>query len=305
MSADSLNWELCRSFLIVLREGNLSRAARALQLTQPTLGRHIDEMEAALGVALFTRSPQGLTPTESAYELRPHAQAMATAAEALTRAASGSASEARGVIRITAPEIIGAELMPPILSAFHAKYPAVTIELALTNVTENLLQREADIGVRAVRPTQTGLTARKIGDVRFGLYAHRAYLERNGTPRSMAELRDHTLVGFDKGGPAIKALREMPNQLSRDLFALRSDSALAQIAFVRAGYGIGRGPDITVRNDPDLVPVLADQYGVPAELWVAMHEDARASRRMRLMFDHLADSLTAYAAKGKKRKKSG
>src|SRR5262249_21660115 len=72
-----LNWELCRTFLAVLREGNLSRAARALQLTQPTVGRHIDEIERALGIALFTRAPQGLTPTDAAFELKPHAAAMA------------------------------------------------------------------------------------------------------------------------------------------------------------------------------------------------------------------------------------
>src|SRR5882757_6624000 len=109
----TLNWDLCRSFLAVLREGNLSRAARVLQLTQPTLGRHIDEIEAALGVALFTRSPQGLTPTDAAFELRPHAEAMAAAGDALVRAASGNMAEARGIVRVTAPEVFGVELRPP------------------------------------------------------------------------------------------------------------------------------------------------------------------------------------------------
>jgi len=276
---------------MVLREGNLSRAARLLDLTQPTLGRHINELERALGLSLFTRSPRGLKPTDAAFELRPHAQSMAAAADALLRAASGSASEARGVVRITAPEIIGAEILPAILTRFRAKYPAVTVELALTNVTENLLAREADIAVRLVRPDQAALVAQKVGKVRFRCYAHRDYLKRHGVPKSFADLAGHTLVGFDKGGTAIKALREMPNPLSRDDFAFRSDSALAQIAMVRAGYGIGRGADIAVRFDPDLVPLL-DSYCVEVDLWVAMHEDARKNRRMRLMFDHLAASLT-------------
>src|SRR5215813_2786705 len=112
MTKSNVNWELWRSFLAVMREGNLSRAARLLEITQPTVGRHIDELEAALGLALFTRSPHGLVPTDAAFELRPHAQAMATAADALLRAASGSAGEARGIVRITAPEVIGVELMP-------------------------------------------------------------------------------------------------------------------------------------------------------------------------------------------------
>jgi len=151
MSQADIDWELCRSFLAVFREGNLSRAARALRLTQPTLGRHIDEIERVLGVVLFTRSPQGLTPTDAAFDLRPHAQAMAAAAEALVRAASGSSKEARGTVRITVPEWIGVEVLPPSLAGFHARYPGIIFELALTNRTEDLLRREADIGVRMVR----------------------------------------------------------------------------------------------------------------------------------------------------------
>jgi DNA-binding transcriptional LysR family regulator len=229
---------------------------------------------------------------------------MAAAAEALLRTASGSATEARGVVRITAPEIIGAEILPAILTSFRKKYPGVTIELALTNVTENLLAREADIAVRLVQPDQAALVAKKVGKVRFCCYAHRDYLKRHGTPRSFDDLSAHTLIGFDKGGTAIKALRDIPNPLSREDFAFRSDSALAQIAMVRAGYGIGRGADIAARFDPDLVPLFADQYCVEVDLWVAMHEDSRGSRRMRLMFDHLAASLTALSRQsGKLRRK--
>ena len=300
MAKTAIGWELWRSFLMVLRQGNLSRAARLLGLTQPTLGRHISELERSLGLCLFTRSPRGLAPTDAAFELKPHAQAMAIAADALLRTASGSASEARGVVRITAPEIIGAEILPAILTAFRKKYPGVTVELALTNVTENLLAREADIAVRLVRPDQAALVAKKVGKVRFGCYAHRDYLKRHGTPRSFADLKSHSLIGFDKGGTAIKALRDLPDPLARDDFAFRSDSALAQIAMVRAGYGIGRGADIAARSDPDLVPLLAGQYCVEVDLWVAMHEDARASRRTRLMFDHLAASLKALDARSSK-----
>lgn len=306
MTTAPLNWQLCRSFLAVLREGNLSRAARSLGLTQPTLGRHIDEMETALGVALFTRSPQGLTPTDAAFELKPHAQAMASAADALVRAASGGSGEARGTVRVTVSELVGAELMPEILKAFHEKYPAIDIELVLTNVTENLLQREADIAVRMAAPTQSALYARKLGPVRFGLYAHRDYIARRGMPRSIAELREHTLIGFDKGAMGIKALREAPGPISRDAFALRSDSPVAQIAMARAGLGIGRGADLIARRDPNLTPVLEDQYGVVVDMWVVMHEDARATRRTRLLFDHLAASLQKMTLPaGKTRRRSG
>src|SRR5262245_51672015 len=235
MTSAPLSWELCRSFLAVLREGNLSRAARALHLTQPTLGRHIDEIEKALGVSLFTRSPQGLRPTEEAFQLKPHAQAMAEAAEALVRTASGGPEEARGTVRITVPELVGTELMPSILTSFRAKHPAIAIELVLTNSTENLLEREADIAVRLVPPAQGALVARKIGPVRFGFYAHRDYIARCGMPRSLDELRKHTLIGFDKEPVAIRVLRNNPSPVAREAYALRSDSPVAQIAMGRAG----------------------------------------------------------------------
>lgn len=291
MTSAPLNWEWCRSFLAVLREGNLSRAARALRLTQPTLGRHIDELEKALGVSLFTRSPQGLKPTDEAFQLKPHAQTMAEAADAVVRAASGNSEEARGTVRITVPELVGIELMPAILTSFHAKHPAIAVELVLTNATENLLQRESDVAVRLVPPTQTALVARKVGQVRFGFYAHRDYIARRGMPRSLAELRKHTLIGFDKEPVAIRLLRNNPSPISREAYALRSDSPAAQIAMERAAFGIGGNADFIARKDPNLVPVLPEDYGMHTEMWVVMHEDLRGIRRMRLMFDHLAASL--------------
>jgi DNA-binding transcriptional LysR family regulator len=303
MTYTPLAWELCRSFLAVLREGNLSRAALALKLTQPTVGRHIAELEKTLGVSLFTRSPQGLKPTAESLQLKPHAEAMAASAEALVRTASGGSDEARGTVRVTVPELVGTELMPPILTSFRAKHPAIAIELVLTNATENLLEREADIAVRLVPPAQGALVARKIGQVRFGFYAHRDYIARNGMPRSFADLRKHTLIGFDKVPVAIRVLRNTPNPISREAYALRSDSPVAQIAMERAGFGIGGNADFIARKDPNLVPVLPEAYGMQTEMWVVMHEDQRGIRRARLMFDHLAASLVDALARPSARRK--
>jgi DNA-binding transcriptional LysR family regulator len=296
MTSPKLSWDVCQSFLAVLRDGNLSRAARALQLTQPTIGRHIEEIEHSLGVSLFVRSPQGLSPTDAAFDLRPHAEAMAAAADALLRTASGSAGDTTGTIRITAPEILGAEALPPILTEFRNQYPGIIIELALTHRTEDLLRREADIAVRMVRPTQNALVARKVGDVRFSLYAHRAYLDRYGAPETVEALSRHSLIGFDKGMVFIRPLLEANTPLVHEALSFRSDNALAQLAAIRAGFGIGGCPQAIARRDPNLVPVLANLYDVKVDLWVAMHEDERSNRRMRLMFDHLAAALKAFTS---------
>lgn len=287
-------WELYRSFLAVVREGSLSGAARALGLTQPTIGRHIDALEEALGIALFTRSQTGLNATEGALALVPHAEAMASAAEALQRAASGEAEEDRGTVRITASEMIGTEVLPPILARFREAHPRIAVELLISNRSEDLLRREADIAIRMIRPTQTALVARKVGVVHLGLFAHPAYLERHGAPSTADELGAHAIIGFDRE-PSIRRIVQLGMTLSRDLFAFRCDSDVAQFAALRAGYGIGVCQYALAKRN-GLARVLPEIEVFELDVWVAMHEDLKTSRRMRLMFDHLAAELADYVA---------
>ncbi len=295
MSDGGPDWDLYRSFLAVLESGSLSGAARSLAIAQPTVGRHIETLEQALnGTTLFTRSPGGLRPTEAALALAPHAQAMAAAAEALVRTASGEATGVRGVIRVTASDIVGAEILPAILTDFRERYPEVSIELVLSNRQEDLLRRDADIAVRMARPIQNALTARRVGAVRIGLYAHRSYLQKHGVPRSMADLAGHTLIGYDRIQPPRDALDQIDVDVTRVLFALRSDSDLAQLAAMRAGFGICACQPAIAKRDPNLVPILPEAFGFHIEAWVVMHEDLKSSRRMRLMFDHLVEGMKAY-----------
>ncbi|HXQ12508.1 MAG TPA: LysR family transcriptional regulator [Caulobacteraceae bacterium] len=289
-------WDLYRAFLAVLDTGSLSGAARRLGLTQPTLGRQIEALERALGgQALFTRSPSGLRPTDASLALRPHAEAMAAAAEALLRTASGAADEARGVVRVTTSQVMGAEVLPEILARFHEDHPEIAIELVLSDRQEDLLRRDADIAVRMARPTQAALTARRIGAVPVGLFAHRRYLERHGAPASLGQA-GVSAIGFDRNLEMLSALRALDIRLDREMFALRSDSDVAQMAALRAGFGVGACQYGIARRDPNLVPVLVDSFRFDLECWVAMHEDLRANLRMRLMFDALAEGLKAYVA---------
>lgn len=287
-------WELHRSFLAVVKEGSLSAAARRLALTQPTLGRHIAALEAALAVPLFTRAPSGLAPTAAARDLLPHAEAMAAAAEALIRAASGEAAEERGTVRLTASEIIGAEVLPPMLERFAKTHPAIAIELVLTNRAEDLLRHEADLAVRMARPRQSALLARRIGSMGIGLYAHRRYVESFGLPRSIEELRRHRLIGFDRDDSAWRSVGAAEIAAAQARFVLKSDSDLAQLAALRAGIGIGGVQHGIARRDPDLVAVLPRAFAFALPIWLVLHEDLRASRRVGLLLDHLAGELAAY-----------
>lgn len=294
MASHDPGWELYRSFLAVMREGSLSAAARALGMTQPSLGRHMRELESALGAPLFARSPQGLAPTELAHELVPHAQAMASAAAALQRTASAGREEISGTVRLTASEVIGAEVLPPILTTFRERHPGIVIELVLSNQTTDLLRRDADIAVRMVQPTQEALVARHVGRIELGLFAHRLYLDMHGQPATLAELAGHALIGFDTEQPYIRKLRPEGLPYAREHFALRTDSDLASLAALRAGFGIGFAQVNLARRDPQLVRLLAEELSMPLPAWVVMHEDLRQSLRVRRLFAHLVEALEAY-----------
>ncbi|HEY8683715.1 MAG TPA: LysR family transcriptional regulator [Rhodanobacter sp.] len=287
-------WELYRSFLAVIREGSLSAAARSLGMTQPTLGRHIRQLESDLDVVLFTRSPQGLMSTDLADELATHAQAMYATSAALRRAASGSNSEVRGVVRVTCSEVIGAEVLPPMLTDLRQRQPGIVIELSLSNRSEDLLRKDADIAVRMIRPVQGALVARHVGAIPLGLYAHRRYLKANGTPRVLDDLHQHTIIGYDHETPALRAIREKL-QFGREDFSLRTDSDLAQLAAIRAAYGIGGCQCALAERDKNLLRVLPQAFAPSLDTWLVMHEDLKASRRTRIVFDHLAAALADYA----------
>lgn len=288
-------WELYRSFLAVMREGSLSGAARALGMTQPSLGRHMRELESALGAVLFARSPQGLAPTELAHELIPHAEAMASASAALRRAASAGRDAISGAVRISASVVIGAEVLPPILTAFRERHPGIVIELVLSNQTTDVLRRDADIAIRMVQPTQDALVARHVGQVMLGLFAHRRYLEAHGRPATLAELAGHALIGFDTELPYIRRMRPEGVPYARENFALRTDDDLAALAALRAGFGIGIVQVNLARRDPQLVHLLPDDLAIPLDTWVVMHEDLRQSLRVRRLFDYLGEALGEYA----------
>jgi len=292
-------WDLYRSFLAVLRLGSLSAAARALGLTQPTIGRHIASLQRALGGrALFTRSQTGLLPTDAAHKLRPHAEDMAAAAAAFVRTGSANVEEMGGVVRLTAAEVLGVEVLPLILSDFRADYPAIAIELSLSNQIADLLRRDADIAVRMVRPQQKALLAKRVGKLALGFYAHRRYLERCGYPDRLEDLPAQTLIGFDRTPPSGDLLKSVPVPVpvTRELFAFRCDNDLAQLAALRAGFGIGICHAGIARRDPNLLPLFSKRFKIELEIWIVMHSDLRRNSRMRALFDYLAVRLAQYCA---------
>lgn len=294
MSLRPPDWDQLHALHAVLAHGSLSAAARELGLSQPTVRRQIESLEARTGAALFTRTPAGLTPTETARALAGLVETMAHAADAVVRTASADAGAIAGTVRISASEVIAAEVLPGVLAALLAAHPALALEISASNRTEDVLRREVDIAVRMTRPVQEALRARKVGEVRVCLCARRDYLARAGTPQTLDDLRVHRLVGLDQPTPLLRDLQQQGYPIARDWFGLRSDSDAVQHAAIRAGIGIGGMQAPLIARSPDLVPVLEGQFGLALETWVVAHEDLRGVARIAAVFDALVEGLAAY-----------
>jgi DNA-binding transcriptional LysR family regulator len=294
--ASTIGWELYRSFLAVLDEGSLSGAARALGVAQPTVGRHVAALEKALGIALFTRSQLGLMATEAGLSLRIYAESMHSTAAALERAAASQGTGVRGTVRITASDVIGVEVLPPIITRLRDRHPDLAVELVLTDRVQDLLRREADIAVRMLRPRQALLVARRVGEIEVGLHAHKRYVSRHGMPSNVADLATHSLIGFDQVTAFVRSAGKVLAGLRREAFAMRTDNNLVQLALIRSGAGIGACQTAIARRDDSLVRILPKQFSLPLETWITMHEDLRNSPRCRVTFDALVKGLQQHVA---------
>jgi len=296
---NTIGWEFYRTFLAVLNEGSLSGAARALGITQPTVGRHISALEASFRQPLFIRSQEGLLPTEAALSLRGYAEAMEDTAAALARAATSRGQEITGTVRVSASEIIAVEVLPPMLARLKQSHPQLKIELVSTNRVQDLLRREADIAVRMTPPKQEALIARHVGDVELGIYAHTDYLQRHGKPATLADLTGHALIGFDEETPFLRAATKQLPAWHRDAFTFRTDSDVAQLALIRAGCGIGWCQSVLAERSPGLVRVLPGQCIFWLETWVTLHENLRNSPRCKATYDALVRCLQQHTAVNK------
>ena len=287
----SFDWGLLPTFLAALDRGSLLGAARQLGISQPTAGRHIAELEAQLGKALFERTGRGLKATALALELAGPARAMQTGALALADRLLDTQSQQTGTVRLTASQPVACFLLPPLLMQLRQALPAIQIELEVSNTVSNLLQREADIAVRMVRPEQSSLVARRIADVSLSACASAAYLARRGTPVQPAELLQHELIGYDQQDDMLRGFAAMGFPVTREHFALRTDDLIASWQAVRAGLGVGFTADYVIRTDPAVMRVLPMLALPSLPVWLTVHREIRNNGRIRAVYDFLAHAI--------------
>ncbi|WP_299472254.1 LysR family transcriptional regulator [uncultured Roseibium sp.] len=287
----SFDWNQARAFLVTAEEGSLSAAARALGLTQPTLSRQVAALEEALGVTLFERVSKSLILTDAGIELAEHVRAMGEAASRISLTASGQSQQIEGLVTISATDLTAALILPEILRDLRAKAPSIELKILCTNSLSDLRRREADIAIRHIEPDHPDLYARKLREAPARIYAARSYLEKFGRKLSKKDAPGLDFVGYDNNAELVGYLRAFGLDVSEANIKLGSPSGIVAWQYVREGFGLSIMADEIAARCPEIQRAFDDVEPVTFPIWLVTHRELHTSRRIRMVFDHLADGL--------------
>jgi len=290
--AIKFDWNRARAFLVTAEEGSLSAAARALDMTQPTVGRQVSALEAELGISLFERTNSGLVLTQSGADLMAQVKAMGEAATNLSRLASGHVETVEGSVCISATEMISAFVLPPIIEKLRNQWPKIEIEIIASNDTSDLSRREADIAIRNYRPTQQELIAKRVQNTLGHLYASKSYIQKLEHRQSPQDLNDAAFLGTDRSNRVISYLNKFGFHLSPSNFPVIVANHLVQWEMVKHGSGIGFMAANIGDAEPLVERVLPTFPAFETETWLVAHRELKTSRRLRVVFDYLAAQLS-------------
>ncbi|MFV2054381.1 LysR family transcriptional regulator [Aliiroseovarius sp. YM-037] len=288
----AFDWNQARAFLATVEEGSLSAAARALGQTQPTLSRQVAQLEEELDVVLFDRLGRSLKLTQAGFDLLDHIRAMRDAATGLSLAASGRSQAVEGRVSITATDFMATYALPSILKRLHAIAPGIEVDIITSNEVQNLLRREADIAIRHARPEQPELIAKLVNESSAHLYAATEYLDRIGRPERLPDLATADFIGFDPVERMIPVLNERGLPVTRQNFKFISASGSVYLQLVRQGLGVGIMSREMAALADGIEMVVPSFEPFPIPVWLVTHRELHTSRRIRLVFDLLAEALS-------------
>ena len=290
--AISFDWNQVRAFLATAEEGSLSGAARVLNTTQPTIGRQISSLEKSLGLTLVERNVRGQVLTQAGRDLLDHVRAMGDAATAISMSAEGQSQEVSGEVTVTATDLLSAIILPELIAPLRLEAPGIRVRILASSDIQNLMQREADIAIRHVRPDQPDLIARHIGDFRATLFASSKYLDRAGRPRNAREVADHSFIGNADRERLIMPLHQMGVPVKTENFIISSDSGVVVWEMLKAGYGVAMLPEALCDGEAGLERVWPDLPALEFPIWLVTHRELRTNQRIRIVFDTIADGMT-------------
>jgi len=285
------DWNHALAFWTTVEEGSLSAAARKLGLTQPTLSRQVAALEQSLGVTLFERLGKSLVLTESGLDLIEHVRAMGAAADTVRLAASGQTQSIAGRVTISASDGFAAYVLPDIVHRIREAAPEITLEIVASNALSDLRRREADIAIRHVRPDQPDLIGRLVHESGAHLYAAQAWIDQNGMPRHPADLARAGFIGLGDGARLAGHLQSRGLPVTEASFTLASENSVVVWEMVKRGLGISFQMHEIAARTPGIVRLLPQIEPFPVPIWLVTHRELRTSRRIRTVFDHLAEAL--------------
>jgi len=286
-----MDWNLIRSYLMVAEHGSTLAAARHLEATQSTISRHLTTLENQLSVQLFDRRKTGLVLTDKGQELLSLAKQMDAVADNLQSQASNYSSSVSGTVRISASEVLAVDVLPQCLDSLLEDNPELQLEIVASNEESNLLSREADIALRMFEPQQQDLVARHLMDIPIAFYAHEKFIARHGIPSSTEDFTKLRFIGFDVNNLFIDGAKKFGIKLKREHFYIRTDSIIVQNQCALAGLGMIAMQDKLARNLPGMQQINFG-FDLPAlPLYIVAQQELRASRKLRVVYDGLADAL--------------
>lgn len=280
----SLDWESLRTVLAVTRAGSLAGAARALELRHSTVFRRVEGIERRLGQALFDRRRGGWIANELGETAARAAEAMEEAALEAERRLLGADGRLAGVVRVATSELLGGYLLVRLVRPFLERHPAMQIELDVSNRSLDLTRREADVALRATRDPPESLVGRKLGVLRYAVYASPALLPRGKVP----ELETLPWLGFDERIAQFEVARWFARVLPGVQPRLRADSLGVLLRAAAGGAGAAVLPVFAASQEKGLVRVTDVIPDVHMDLWLLSHPDLRGNARVRALADHLA-----------------
>lgn len=291
--SSELSWNLLQSFLAVLDAGSLLAASKQMRTTQPTVGRHIETLESQLGLLLFDRTARGLVPTNHAHRIASEARKMQYSADQLASIALGQGAHPQAFVRVSASEMVALHVLPGITKRLALHAPDIRLAVVSSDAVVNLLERDADIAIRMVQPTQNSLITRKIGESRLLPCAAQSHIDRWGVPRSISELYRHPFIVPDLDPQFQAFLSQRGLSLEQLNIALRTDSYPLIWEAISAGLGVGVAAQYMIERT-DHVHVLPVVLPVPPlPVWLAVHRELRTNPQIRQVFDFFAKELTS------------
>jgi DNA-binding transcriptional LysR family regulator len=285
-NAQSFHWSDLPHFLAVARLGSTVAAAKSLRVSQSTVHRRLEELEARLGRPIVVRHASGYRLTDFGAQLLPLVERVEMEVTSLERFVRASDTLISGSIRLTCSETIGFRLVrAKLLERFQLTHPGVTVEMVMSDRFLDLAKGDADVAIRAGQPDDETLIGKKLADVSWGLFASSEYLRRHGRLERLDEIAHHSLIELD-GSIANTDIGKWMSACKGAKIVGRSSSVTGMLMSVKSGVGIAPLPLPLGRSDADLELLLMIPE-VSTGIYLLTHPDLRSMPRIIAFFDFM------------------